>query len=306
MKVAPVANSWSNTFQSSLTLPTGATTGARIVLDGANDVIQVYNSAGALVDTIGGPNGAITIGPPGGQQVVLVEQSGLGSIMFPTGSTHERTPSEIQAGRGNQNLPNEFLAFELIGASTTTATDKIRIQLNSQAEDGSSNANIQFVTTHADNTNVVILSADENQVTFSALTLFLANPFVTGAIIKLGATWQTPSYGTNWSASTTFNGNAGIHPLQYRLDAEDNVNVVGAFKAGASVPVNPVFNLPSAYRPQNAMPMWCQRNNGGVITTGSIYVNSNGNFDLFGSMGLGIAANNEYLVSGTFPLNNIS
>ncbi|MEV4557779.1 hypothetical protein AB0K51_12355 [Kitasatospora sp. NPDC049285] len=132
-----------------------------------------------------------------------------------------------------------------------------------------------------------------------------ANFKLTGAVTKTGATWQTPSYGTNWAAGTSFNGNVGYHSLQYRLDAEDNVHMVGVFVAGATAPTNPVFTLPAGYRPAGSQPVWCQRNNGGVLTFGHLYVGTGGNVNVPTGSGLGIAAGNEYIVSGHFPLNTI-
>lgn len=142
-----------------------------------------------------------------------------------------------------------------------------------------------------------------------------ANFKLTGSVTRTGATWQTPpaagsgqpgAYGTNWAGGTSFNGNSGYHALQYRLDAEDNLHIVGVFVAGAVAPTNPILTLPAAYRPKAAMPLFCQRNNGGVLTTGHIYVGSSGILNVATGAGLGIAAGNEYIVAGVIPLNNIT
>lgn len=79
---------------------------------------------------------------------------------------------------------------------------------------------------------------------------------LSGAAIKTsldGATpyaWQTPSYATGFAGG----GYSGTNyaPLQYRLDAEDNLVVVGTCHNTASVSNAPtVFTLPTAYRPKN-------------------------------------------------------
>jgi hypothetical protein len=140
---------------------------------------------------------------------------------------------------------------------------------------------------------------------------FVAHHYVSGSVVKCstdGTTaekLQTPAYGTNWTDSSTFNGSTGYAPLRFRRDAEDNVVIAGAFKAGSTAPANPVFTLPVGFRPQAGVyPVVVQRNNGGTLSMGTAYVNTNGNFDLFASAGMGIAAGNEYTVTGFFPLGN--
>lgn len=57
----------------SLVLPFGATTGARIVLDGVNGIIEVYNALGVVVGAINGAAGFVQAG--GG--VVQLDDSGI-------------------------------------------------------------------------------------------------------------------------------------------------------------------------------------------------------------------------------------
>jgi hypothetical protein len=120
-------------------------------------------------------------------------------------------------------------------------------------------------------------------------------------------TWQTtPAYSANWAASTTFNGSASWGSLQLRLDAEDNVVTTGAFKAGAVLPGSTICNFPVPYRPKAQWPIPVQRNNGGVLSYGMAEIGPSGNLNLLAANGMGVAVNNEYLISGSFPLGNIS
>lgn len=168
--------------------------------------------------------------------------------------------------------------------------------------------------------NLQFQAGDLSQATGSATAPFLSltdalassdvDLKLSGSLVKLNRsgvpyTWQTPTYNTNWLAGTTFNGNTSYQALEYRLDAENNLHIVGAFKAGATAPVNPVFTLPVGYRPAASMPVWAQRNNAGTITSGHLYVGSSGNVSVTGSSSLGIAAGNEYVCGGVIPLNNI-
>lgn len=135
-----------------------------------------------------------------------------------------------------------------------------------------------------------------------------------GSVIRcsdIGAaeTWQTPSYGTGWSGSTTFNGLTTITPLRYRRDNEDNLWLIGGFKAAAVAPSDPIFQLPAAYtiKGTNVFDyVTCLRNNAGTVTAGMLRVGSNSNVDALSAINTGIAASNEYLVNGKVPLRNIS
>jgi hypothetical protein len=118
-------------------------------------------------------------------------------------------------------------------------------------------------------------------------------------------TWQTPSYGTNWAASTTFNGGTNWHALQYRLDAEDNLWLIGGFKATGAV-ANPVFTLPSGYRPAAQWPLYLQQNNAGALTTIALEIAGSGNVNILNANGGVLANGNEWLVNAKIPMGNIS
>jgi len=99
----------------SLVLPAGATSGRRIVLDGVNGVIQVYNTAGDLVVQIGG--------------VAPLDNA----ISFPTGDPSEDIPGTISSGiSGSGGTRNIFLQF--IAPAFTGATDFPFIELRSRSQ----------------------------------------------------------------------------------------------------------------------------------------------------------------------------
>lgn len=124
-------------------------------------------------------------------------------------------------------------------------------------------------------------------------------------VIKTGATWQTPTYNANWSGSTTFN-TIGVSTLRYRIDAEDNLWLVGAFKTGAVAGGTAVFALAGAFIPAAVGDIPLYRNNAATVTAGMLHIATSGNVDLFPQLNGGIAANNEYLVNGKIPLGNIT
>lgn len=142
-----------------------------------------------------------------------------------------------------------------------------------------------------------------------------ADDYITGANIKStdGLTpdvWQVPgvagvgNFNANWSGSTTFNGTANWGTFQYRKDAEDNVWLLGAFKAAAGAGAA-IITVPAAFRPTAQWPIWIQRNNGGVLTSFNGEIGPSGNFNILAGSGGGIAAGNEYLVNAKYPIGNI-
>jgi len=133
---------------------------------------------------------------------------------------------------------------------------------------------------------------------------------VSGSVVKtdnsgVPEVWGTPAYNANWLASTTFNGSTAWGSLQFRKDSFNNVVVIGSFKAGAVLPGSTVFQFPVGYRPQKQWPLTIQRNNGGTLTFANVGISTAGNFNLLAATGNGMAINNEYLVSGSFPLGDL-
>lgn len=142
--------------------------------------------------------------------------------------------------------------------------------------------------------------------TISITGAIQSNGYGTGGSPAAAPGWQTPSYGTSWSASTTFNGLSGYTSLMYRLDAEDNVVIIGAAKTGATAPSGTPFVLPTGFRPKKgAYPITVQKNTSGALSIGHAYISASGNVDLFASAGAAAAANSEYLFWGIVPIGNL-
>lgn len=142
-----------------------------------------------------------------------------------------------------------------------------------------------------------------------------ADGYVTGSMIKSsdGLTpdkWQIPGVGgvaafnANWSGSTTFNGTANWGTFQYRKTAEDEVWMLGCFKAAAGAGAA-VLKFPADFTPQAQWPIWIQRNNAGTLSSFNAEVGPSGNFNILAGSGGGMAAGNEYLVNAKFPLGNL-
>lgn len=104
-----MAGSWSNSYQGSLTLPTGATTGERIVLDGVNGTISVYNAQDQLAAQIL-PDGSIT-------SYGTDDQSGLPALAIMENGSFDRTMTGVPF-----TLTPAFMAIGYNGFGTSVIT----------------------------------------------------------------------------------------------------------------------------------------------------------------------------------------
>lgn len=73
---------WSNDEPLILTLPGGATSGARIVIDGTRDAIFIYNSAGVLVGSIAATSGTDGAGNPYDAGFTVYYDTGSGITLW--------------------------------------------------------------------------------------------------------------------------------------------------------------------------------------------------------------------------------
>jgi hypothetical protein len=86
----------------------------------------------------------ITIGADNRPQVKIATNSNLGEIFFPTNRPVENQIAGMLAGALNSGLPNEAATLQIQGPTVDGATDRAFIFVNSQNNDGSSNANINL------------------------------------------------------------------------------------------------------------------------------------------------------------------
>lgn len=89
--------------------------------------------------------GTVVVGVAPNPQVEIISSAGSGLIRFPTNRAIEAQKSTILSGPVNPGTAAEYAALAISGPSVTGATDQLRQQFNSQANDGSSDANIQWI-----------------------------------------------------------------------------------------------------------------------------------------------------------------
>lgn len=130
--------------------------------------------------------------------------------------------------------------------------------------------------------------------------------WVSGAWQKLNESWTAPTYNANWSGTTTFGTiSGGLRTLQYRVDAEDNLWLLGSFTAATGAG-NSVFNLPVGYRPKANTPLpVAYISSGGTANNAWMYVSTAGNLNINSQLGTATTAGTVYTVNAKIPLGNI-
>lgn len=263
---------------STLVIPTGATTGARIVLNGLTGQIQVYNSSNVLVAQIdstglqtysssgtsstiispGPPTtikmlpsggnvnaGTITSGVTGGGQPELIFQSPQ-----QTASSPNNTSSIVMFG-ANNNLPASQVVISaddialqatITGSGTTAQLGLGGLQaggaVSGVALIGGNGSTIGMDTSGGALANEIFISA----------TTITTNP----SIDHINGAWNNFSFSNGW----TNGGGAG-----YRLVAapKSSVQLFGQLNPGTKTDGTLVFTLPVGFRPATSFnfPITC-------------------------------------------------
>lgn len=275
-----MANSWTNNSITSLTIPTGATTGERIVIDGTTGLISVYNQFGNLVDQIGGANGAI--------------------ISFTTGHT-----TDIALQEGALLLGHADAGFAGAGSISGRLLPGGSIELDTGTGDSA----------HLDGAVALLLAGQDSQTTGSTTTpqLQLADVdasspvdvLISGSLIGTSLsgtpnTWQTPVYGTGWAGDSAVGG--VLQPLQYRLDAQNNLIFDGVMHTTSATPAAVAFTLPAGYRPLGKGRRFATLSNTGSLVPVYVTVGTNGQVSVTVNPG---AANVDVMMEVALPLGQI-
>lgn len=206
-------------YQTSLTIPTGATTGARIVIVGTT--ITGYYADGNIAwqldvstndglttffDLLGSPVGALLTNG----LLQLTDSAGNQSQVF------TKVPSDI-AGDGAFHVTTTNAGLERVGMWL----------LDGEASGSPGQGAGAWVPSSVGNT--------------------------------LGAmAWQTPGLGSGWDTSVGFH-----QPVQYRIDAEDNLIIKGSIHATSGTPATTPFTLGNSYIPLFTFSTGILQTNGG-------------------------------------------
>jgi hypothetical protein len=130
--------------------------------------------------------------------------------------------------------------------------------------------------------------------------------WLSGTVIKVNDTgsiyaWQNPTLGSNWSTSSIRSG----RPLQYRLDALDNVVLTGSVNCTSTTPSQPIFTLPAPYAPNSNQVFLVhhQTSGGSLVNVCTGFVTTGGAVELF-STGT-ITSGDIFTLNATLPVGNI-
>lgn len=213
-----------NPYYVSFVIPTGATSGARIVLNGITGEIEVYNSANQLVDRIGGSAGFIrNIDPSTGLEVDL----GNGALNFP-----------VSRALITQDVLTNALVLESGIPDPQGVTRRATIQLLQGTTLG---------VTGAFNAPRAKFIPESGAITED---IYVAGSVIFCDVSGNATTWQAVStYTANFAAGSS--ASVTYQALQFRFGEHNNVVIEGACHALNALAAGPfaMFTLPAAYRP---------------------------------------------------------
>lgn len=271
----------------SFTIPTGATTGARITFNETGDgSIKVYNSLNVLVAEIN-TSGDVISYPTVNAAIVQLSN---GRIQF--GNDDTNSPY-IRAGDTTGGNIEHNTGIDLLG----TTNDALWVEEQS-GKGGKKTGD----------------STAPHMAIFDQLGTSAADFYVSGSMIATdlsGAlrTWQTPTYNTGWTGLTTFAGITPVPTLRYRLTAENEVWFYGCFGINAAGAGGVPFAVPSGYFDSAkalSFPIQELPATGLPFTWGFGYVTTGGNFHV--DIPAGFTRNNgdTFFVNVKCPLGNLT
>lgn len=236
--------------------------------------IVVYNAAGAIIATI--DSLGLHLVAANGSRVDL-QASGAAFALFRPNTTDA---PNVTAGKiiGDVNLPDNRPNL-----SIQSPFDNVNNKVASCTLWGSSGTNVA--------TKILGVADDiffESNNTTSAVVIDngILKAADTSANIE---TWHKITGGVGYQNGFTDRG-AGYAPVQYRLTAKNEVQIVGSAQTGTVAAGTIIFTLPVGYRPTRIIQMPIQGNAGDAV----IELNTNGDCKLFNYAAGAIGINGEF------------
>lgn len=250
-------NGWSNQSSSRLVLVVGSVYSGVFFYDptigSGNLIVSLVPAAGT--DPYGNTYAqGLTIGAPGGDQVVIGLTGGQPLIYFPTGASGITNASAIQTIRQNGTGAAGYDQIQLLGAENSTQNDSVLSTWLASSTDGTQDPQIQdYYHDPAGAFHLYRLLSYRGDV-IEAGAITAVDP-TTGTARSNAAKAETWHAATGISALWTTTGTA--QPARYRLmpdgtallDGELITTGAGPWPANASM-----FSVPVGYRPTQSFP----------------------------------------------------
>lgn len=243
---------WNNNNTTTIVLPTGATSGARIVLDSTSDAIFIYDAFNNLVTAIAASAGTdassgqpyaegIQVGADTGTQIIM--SPGSNGIVFAPNDSFVSLLTALQSFACGGVTSTEFAQFT--GPSvTSSAAQHVSVALASSSPDGTTTPTARGYLMYADagGTSAVAAFWDGSGVTVTG-TLAAAEP---GAATLTTETWHTLTLKNGWT-----NLAGGYTAANYRAigSPPKSVQVVGTIVPGTLTDGTVIATLPAGYLP---------------------------------------------------------
>lgn len=175
---------------------------------------------------------AVVVGPSNGPEVKVGSNANAGYIKFPTNRPIERQIATILAGVLNQGFVNESSSLQITGPSVSGATDNCHLYLNSQNNDGSSNANVNLVA----GTGAIILDKTSATVQGSRLFVSPSASALNALSVQTAAGHTGNAFRVaNSAGDLTKVDNSGVMTHASDINVGGNVGVTGSVTSGGAI-----------------------------------------------------------------------
>lgn len=269
-------------YQRSLTIPTGATSGARIVIDGNAGTISVYNASNQLVTLIGGSDGSLTV---------------FGSTVFA-----KLVSGAIQLGQIVNGAPDTANAGQMLAVSGAPGDLIIEsavdpgIPSNDRASIGLFGGAQNQKTGSTGNPTIQVFDTAGN----SDVDINLSGTVIQNQDVPIPYSWTEPPLNAGWDTAAIRSG----RPFQVRRDAQNNVVLTGSLDTTSTTPANPICNVGFTFSSNQSFVVVHQNSGGSLVNMCVGFVTTTGQLEIFsaGSIAVGdIFTFNATLPIGTIP-----
>lgn len=283
---------WDNSFETVITLPSGATTGARIILDGTTGLFLVYDANGNRIASI---SPTATNDPAGNAILQGITEYGDG------GQFVQLLENALQVGY--IGAPDSLANGAFQASSTSSAT------LTSPRSTGSP---VSVTVTFGSGAT----GSTTGQSSYPSMLVKDADLLVAGGTMLAGIevplsgivpeTWHRPVLAAGWAPGST--AAARYADVRYRLDGLDNVHICGALHSTVARAAGPYswFTLTGTYVPKDLY----ADNGDHVSSTDAWKTSIRVNVDSLGgavgfSTSAAIAIGDNFYFNTVVPLGNI-